>query len=499
VISQPGSLACICIKGYSLPTGKAARSPIGRPTGLSFLYYRLDTNSPAILVSYCDNIEAQPIKIGIEKHRRNPQSVFCSRSSSSIGRTRSCGDNLKGNDRMASVPGGQYTLFANGNNMNVVATPDGVGLPPPVAGLFNLELLTSGSGSAAIPPGYQGVAMLSPDGRTINMAAGDYGVQVADGGPHTVIAGTGNDTIYGGDGPTTIIGGSGDDQIFGGAGPTTIQGGSGHETIYGGDGRDLIVGGSGAELIVGGNGKDTIVGGTGSDTIYAGHGGDLITGGSGTTSIFAGDGPDTITGGSGPTTITGGSGHDFITAGSGPTMIMGGDTRDTIIGGSGQDTIFAGHGGDLMIGGSGADLIFGGDGRDTIFGGSGPDTIYAGSGPTIIHGGAGADLIAGGDANDTITGGSGPATIDGGAGHNLITAGSGGTLIQDSGVTGQDTVVGFSQAHGDAINFAGQDAGTIANVVATANVSGGSTVITLPDGSTMTLLGITHIDSTFFH
>jgi Ca2+-binding RTX toxin-like protein len=152
-----------------------------------------------------------------------------------------------------------------------------------------------------------------------------------------------------------------------------------------------------------------------------------------------------------------------------------------------------------MIGGSGADLIFGGDGRDTIFGGSGPDTIYAGSGPTIIHGGAGADLIAGGDANDTITGGSGPATIDGGAGHNLITAGSGGTLIQDSGVTGQDTVVGFSQAHGDAINFAGQDAGTIANVVATANVSGGSTVITLPDGSTMTLLGITHIDSTFFH
>jgi hypothetical protein len=35
--------------------------------------------------------------------------------------------------------------------------------------------------------------------------------------------------------------------------------------------------------------------------------------------------------------------------------------------------------------------------------------------------------------------------------------------------------------------------------VATANVSGGSTTITLPDGSTMTLVGITHIDSTFFH
>jgi Ca2+-binding RTX toxin-like protein len=147
---------------------------------------------------------------------------------------------------MASVPGGQYTLFANGNNMNVVATADGIGLPPPVAGLFNLELLTSGSGSTTLPAGYQGVAMLSPDGRTINLVAGDYGVQVADGGPHTIIAGTGHDTIYGGSGPTVIFGGNGPDTIIGGRGP---------DTIYGGSGRDQIVGGSGSELIVGGDGK----------------------------------------------------------------------------------------------------------------------------------------------------------------------------------------------------------------------------------------------------
>jgi hypothetical protein len=88
-------------------------------------------------------------------------------------------------------------------------------------------------------------------------------------------------------------------------------------------------------------------------------------------------------------------------------------------------------------------------------------------------------------AGPTIFGGSGADTIDGGSGHNQIFAGTGGTLIQDSGVRGQDTVVGFNQAHGDGITFAGQDAGTVANVVATANVSGGSTVITLPDGSTM--------------
>src|SRR5438128_1889829 len=130
---------------------------------------------------------------------------------------------------MASVPGGQYTVFADGKNVNVVATPDGSGMPPPLPGLFNLELLTSGSGSTAVPPGYQGVAMMSPDGRTMNLATGDYGVHVTGGGLHTIFAGTGNDTIYGGDGPTIIFGGSGNDQIFGGNGPDTIQGGGGRE------------------------------------------------------------------------------------------------------------------------------------------------------------------------------------------------------------------------------------------------------------------------------
>lgn len=117
----------------------------------------------------------------------------------------------------------------------------------------------------------------------------------------------------------------------------------------------------------------------------------------------------------------------------------------------------------------------------------------------MIQGGGGPDILIGGRGNDTIIGGSGPDTIDGGSGHNLIIAGSGGTLIEDSGMKGRDTVVGFNQAHGDAITFAGQDDATVDHVVATGTVNHGSTTITLPDGSTMTLVGITHIDSTFFH
>jgi len=141
-------------------------------------------------------------------------------------------------------------------------------------------------------------------------------------------------------------------------------------------------------------------------------------------------------------------------------------------------------------GGGGPDLIYGGSG-DTIQGGSGPDTIY---------GGSGREQITGGSGNDLIVGGSGHETIDGGGGNNTIQVGTGPTLIQDNGVTGHDTVVGFDAMHGDRIGFEGENkAGAIDHVVATANQHDNNTTITLPDGSTMTLVGITHIDHTFFH
>ena len=124
-----------------------------------------------------------------------------------------------------------------------------------------------------------------------------------------------------------------------------------------------------------------------------------------------------------------------------------------------------------------------------IFGGDGNDTTQSGNGPVTIYGGGGNDLIVGGRGRDTI---------DGGSGHNQIQVGSGPTLIQDGGVAGHDTVVGVDVAH-DGITFAGENTATINQVVATANVHGGNTTISLPDGSTMTLVGITHIDHTFLH
>jgi Ca2+-binding RTX toxin-like protein len=135
----------------------------------------------------------------------------------------------------------------------------------------------------------------------------------------------------------------------------------------------------------------------------------------------------------------------------------------------------------LIYGGSGPGVLYGGDGNDTLYGGSGPETISGGSG------------------NDVIYGGSGPETIDGGSGNNIIYAGSGPDLISETGPGGHDTVFGFDHAGGDAISFAGQNSPTVQQVVATAQESHGNTMITLPDGSTITLLGVTHIDSGFFH
>src|SRR5215813_10387443 len=342
---------------------------------------------------------------------------------------------------MASIPGGQYTFFAAGRPVNVVTTTDGSHLPPPIPSEFNLELVTSLSGPSGMPPGYQGVALESFDGRTIDLARGDFGISVGGGGPHTIIAGTGNDTIFGGRGPDLILGGSGHDLIFGGGGGDTILGGSGPDTISGGAGRDLIIGGNGPDLIFGRAGNDTILGGGGAQTIFGGAGHDVIVGGNGPDLIFGGRGGDTITAGSGPTTIYGGQ-----------SDLRGFDR-------------FEGHGqaGDLITAGRGADLIYGGKGNDTIRGGSGPDTI------------------------------------DGGSGHNQILLGSGPTLLQDSGSAGHDTVVGFDVAHGDRIGFEGENNRSIGKAIATANEHGGNTTITLPDGSTMTLVGITHIDHTFFH
>src|SRR5271155_4996769 len=115
---------------------------------------------------------------------------------------------------MASIVGSQYGFFApQGSTLNVVFSSDGTNPPPAVSGLFNLEVITSPTGvSVSLPSGYQGVGTFpGGTGQTVNLALGNYGV--ADTGTSdTIIAGSGNVSIVGGQ-SDSIAGGSGTDII----------------------------------------------------------------------------------------------------------------------------------------------------------------------------------------------------------------------------------------------------------------------------------------------
>ena len=64
--------------------------------------------------------------------------------------------------------------------------------------------------------------------------------------------------------------------------------------------------------------------------------------------------------------------------------------------------------------------------------------------------------------------------------------------------TYSDTVTGFSQASGDTIHLTGSDTPAYAVANATPQNGGADTLITLNDGSTILLKGVSHIDSSFF-
>jgi hypothetical protein len=91
-------------------------------------------------------------------------------------------------------------FFAPGQTLNLVTTTTGTNLPPAIPGEFNLEQIANGtgSGSYATAPGYQGVVLVSFDGRTLNLLHGDYGL--VDSGGNETIWGAATDTIRGGSG-----------------------------------------------------------------------------------------------------------------------------------------------------------------------------------------------------------------------------------------------------------------------------------------------------------
>ena len=98
-------------------------------------------------------------------------------------------------------------------------------------------------------------------------------------------------------------------------------------------------------------------------------------------------------------------------------------------------------------------------------------------------------MIGGGSGNDVIFAGSADATVAGGGGNNIFAF----AASQDSPNTNvviQDFVVGK-----DLVSLQGYSVG---DALASAQLSGGSTTLTLQDGSKLTFLGVSNLKASSF-
>jgi hypothetical protein len=426
-----------------------------------------------------------------------------------------------------------------------VFTAAGVTTPTPLAAGFQAGVLDPG-GNLVTAPGFL-------TGTTLTLATGDYLVVdsvtgAAGQGTANIVLGSGNQTVVGAPGDT-IQGGSGAqvinaitqfsggaEAIFGGSGPTTVFGGPG-DSVLAGSGSAYIDGTAGKMAIgVGSGGTDSIIGTASKNTISgAATGPDTIGGGSAAVVIFGLGKGDVIAFGNqtGNATINATAGNIGATLGGGAATVFGG------IG----DTVNLGSVGQYADGGSGKMLItLGTGGVDSVFGSSvpgGADTFTGGSATLLFNPetGGGGDLLnlskSSGMAtinafsapikgvptdianiNDTIMAGSGTDSVFGGQGDRIgvgTSSTAGGTHLFDhsTSIAGaavtfgtNDSVAGSSTAKATVTNFAAgtdslfyqnETSATNNSIVASATQPAGTSnsVITLPDGTTLTIVGIT--------
>ncbi|GAA6201899.1 hypothetical protein NBRC116599_31250 [Aquicoccus sp. SU-CL01552] len=333
----------------------------------------------------------------------------------------------------------------------------------------------------------------------------------------------GDDTITTGDGNDALNGRAGNDVLNGAGGSDEITGGKGRDTLYGGVESDTIEGGNGNDRLFGEAGYDVLYGGNGNDRIFGGIDGDVMEGGDGNDRMFGGLGDDFIVGGAGDDQIFGGKGIDFIIADDGADVVDAGngndqietafDTIKTLEGGDGRDMLMAFHHGtttdkltfNLSTGNFGStdanidsstatnfeDFVFSGNIDTKITGTDGRNEIIGGFADDVLLGKGGMDTLMGDFGNDTLFGNRKADVLDGGAGDDTMTGGFGADTFVFSG--GSDTITDFRNDV-DAIHIRSDlvaDGTTAEDLISSATVIGGNTVITLDGGDTLTIDGLT--------
>jgi len=315
-------------------------------------------------------------------------------------------------------------------------------------------------------------------------------------GNHTIIGGSGNDSLWFSEngfpetGITVSLALQGVAQATGN-GSWTL---TGIENLTGSVSNDTLTGDGNANILGGGAGNDTLIGGAGDDVLY-GDGGIAI------------DGHDVITTFTDVATIVpDGIGSDvaMMPGLDGDDILEGGLGNDLINGGGGTDTASYAHasGGVTVTltatGGSSS----GADGNDTlvsienVIGSSFNDTLVSNSGANVLDGGAGSDTVsyatAGGAVTVTLTATGGSSTGAGGNDtlisiENLIGSGFNDVLMGNAGANTLDGGVGV-----DTVSYANASGGVSVSLTATGGSSTGA-------GGNDTLVSIENVTGSDFN
>jgi Ca2+-binding RTX toxin-like protein len=205
--------------------------------------------------------------------------------------------------------------------------------------------------------------------------------------------------------------------------------------------------------------------------------GDLVLTGSGTSNVFLLGSADTLDAGSGQT-IVGVAKGASVNGGSGSLFFIGGSAASTVFGAAGSETIFSGLGGGYFTGGtSGNNVIVAGSGAATLIGGGAGDTLIGGSAGDLLSAGKGNETLVAGSASDTLTG---------------YTVGNDVFSFVNETANQSYTINNFYVAgspNGDTLLF--KNMTDEAAALASYTVAGGSSVMTLADGTKITLEGYT--------
>jgi hypothetical protein len=454
----------------------------------------------------------------------------------------------------ASAPNGGRWIFSTSGSPILLGINNGVApvFPAPQSGAFNIEVFTNPNSSGVPNPDTGFQSSIADAGGTLDngfltgtalrLGSGDFLVVdsvtgAANQSASKITLGTGNQTVVGAQNDTlqgnpnvisaaqvlsalagfqTVLGGAvSAESIWGGANVAIAAGSSPNEQI--------VITGSNTTVQTGGTGnatisaaaQNTIIGSIGfaqnNVVIAAGVNNLIILNATAGLAGVIGANGDTITGGAGTTNIEGATGGMLITVGSGGTTNLSGSTNlaagNTINGGAGGFNFNPGAAigtGDLINLSDGAgtatinafafgasriaspDTILATNNADSVFGGDG-DRIGTSSGTVVggTHQWTHADTVAGSSvgfgSNDTVA----STTYVG-------TTATRGTVAGTS--SAQVTVGGFS-ATTDFIFYQNEDSTTNSAIVATSQATtiegSASTIVTLPDGTVMTLVGVT--------